>query len=44
MDFETKANMRDFMPTILAGIFSKNELFSDREEKDNIEEAIETEE
>jgi CRISPR-associated protein Csh1 len=32
MGFETKANMRDFMPTMLAGFFSKNELFSDREE------------
>jgi CRISPR-associated protein Csh1 len=34
MAYETKANMRDLMPTMLAGIFSKNELFSDREEKE----------
>lgn len=31
MDYETDANMRNFMPAMLAGIFSKNELFSDRE-------------
>ncbi|MEA5402913.1 hypothetical protein VB776_08305 [Arcicella sp. DC2W] len=31
MDYETTANMRDFMPTLLAGIFSKNALFSDKE-------------
>lgn len=31
MDYITDANVRDFMPTILAGIFSKNELFSDKE-------------
>ncbi len=37
MAYETKANVRDFMPTILAGIFSKNALFSDKEEKEDIE-------
>lgn len=31
MDYETTANMRDFMPTLLAGVFSKNALFSDKE-------------
>ena len=37
MDYETTANVRDFMPTILAGIFSKNALFSDKEEKEEVE-------
>lgn len=32
MDYETKANMRDLMPVMLAGIFSKNMLFSDKED------------
>lgn len=31
LDYETTANMRDFMPAMLAGIFSKNALFSDKE-------------
>jgi len=31
MDYTTESNVRDFMPTILAGIFSKNELFSNKE-------------
>ncbi|MBA9075709.1 hypothetical protein [Rufibacter quisquiliarum] len=31
MDYETKKNLRDIMPSMLAGIFSKNELFSDKE-------------
>lgn len=31
MDYEAKANMRDFLPIMLAGVFSKNELFSDQE-------------
>ncbi|MDJ1473778.1 hypothetical protein [Xanthocytophaga flava] len=34
MDYETKANMRDFMPITLAGIFSKNALFSNKEEQE----------
>jgi CRISPR-associated protein Csh1 len=29
--YETKANIRDFMPTLLAGVFSKNALFSDKD-------------
>jgi CRISPR-associated protein Csh1 len=29
MDFETSTNIRDHIPTILAGIFSRNALFSD---------------
>lgn len=29
--YETKANVRDFMPTLLAGVFSKNALFSDKD-------------
>lgn len=37
MDYETTANVRDFMPTILAGIFSKNALFSDKEEKEEVD-------
>jgi CRISPR-associated protein Csh1 len=41
MDYETTANVRDFMPTILAGIFSKNELFSDKEQKEVAEVVIE---
>lgn len=35
MDYETNANIRDFMPTLLAGIFSKNALFSDKEIPNN---------
>lgn len=31
MDYETSANIRDFMPTLLAGVFSKNALFSDKD-------------
>ncbi|NBB30208.1 hypothetical protein [Cellulophaga sp. BC115SP] len=31
MDYETSANIRDYMPTLLAGVFSKNALFSDKE-------------
>lgn len=31
LGYETKANMRDFMPTLLAGVFSKNALFSDKD-------------
>lgn len=37
MDYETTVNVRDFMPAILAGIFSKNALFSDKEQKENVE-------
>lgn len=29
--YETKTNIRDFMPTLLAGVFSKNALFSDKD-------------
>ena len=31
MAYETKANMREHLPLMLAGVFSRNELFSDRE-------------
>lgn len=31
MDYETKANLRDFIPTILAGFFSDNQLFGNKE-------------
>jgi CRISPR-associated protein Csh1 len=31
MDYETSANIRDFLPTLLAGVFSKNALFSDND-------------
>ncbi|EHQ30577.1 hypothetical protein [Mucilaginibacter paludis] len=37
MDYETKANLRDLMPTMLAGIFSVNELFSNLDEADMVE-------
>lgn len=36
MDYETEIkNLQDLMPTMLAGVFSKNELFSDKEEKED---------
>lgn len=31
MDYQTSKNIRDLMPTILAGVFSQNALFSDKE-------------
>ncbi|GAB4044750.1 hypothetical protein [Spirosoma litoris] len=34
MAYETKASIRDLMPTTLAGIFSQNALFSDKEKKE----------
>ncbi|QMW06297.1 hypothetical protein [Spirosoma foliorum] len=37
MAYETKASIRDLMPTTLAGIFSQNALFSDKEKKEEIE-------
>lgn len=42
MDYQTDANMRDFMPVMLAGVFSKNGLFSDGNNQDEAE--IESEE
>lgn len=45
MAYETKASIRDLMPTTLAGVFSQNALFSDKEKKEEIEtESTETEE
>jgi len=45
MAYETKASIRDLMPTTLAGIFSQNALFSDKEKKEeNPTEITETEE
>ncbi|MEJ7827088.1 MAG: hypothetical protein WKF91_02800 [Segetibacter sp.] len=43
MDYNTSTNVRDFMPTILAGIFSKNALFSDKDQIDDAEVASEQE-
>lgn len=43
MDYETSINVRDLMPTILAGIFSKNSLFSDKEQNENVEVIVEQE-
>lgn len=40
MAYKTEANMRDYMPTMLAGIFSDNKLFS----KQEVEEVVENEE
>jgi CRISPR-associated protein Csh1 len=37
MAYETKASIRDLMPTTLAGIFSQNALFSDKEKKEETE-------
>ncbi|QHV96647.1 hypothetical protein [Spirosoma endbachense] len=37
MAYETKASIRDLMPTTLAGIFSQNALFSDKETKEEAE-------
>ena len=34
MAYETKASIRDLMPTTLAGIFSQNALFNDKEKKE----------
>ena len=34
MAYETKHSVRDMMPTMLAGIFSQNALFSDKEKKE----------
>lgn len=42
MDYEDSTNLRDFMPTVLAGIFSKNELFSEKEQNEAAAEIIET--
>lgn len=44
MAYETKANIRDLIPTMLAGIFSTNELFSSREEETAVAIIEETEE
>lgn len=45
MAYETKASIRDLMPTTLAGVFSQNALFSDKEKKEEAEiESTETEE
>lgn len=43
MDYETTTNVRDLIPTILAGIFSENALFSKGEKKEETEIIIETE-
>ena len=34
--YDTSKNMRDLIPTLLSGIFSKNSLFSDKEYEDVI--------
>lgn len=44
LDYETKTNIRDLIPSILAGVFSENELFSDRENNEIKETQNETEE
>lgn len=44
MDYETKTNIRDLMPTMLAGIFSENELFTDKEKTEVTQNQDETEE
>jgi CRISPR-associated protein Csh1 len=30
MDYETEANVKDYLPELLAGFFDDNKLFSDR--------------
>lgn len=37
MDYQTETNMRDYMPVLLAGVFSKNGLFSDGNNSDGTE-------
>lgn len=44
LDYETKTNIRDLIPSILAGVFSENELFSDKENNEIKETQNETEE
>ena len=44
LDYETKTNIRDLIPSILAGVFSENELFSDKENNEIKEIQNETEE
>lgn len=44
LDYETKTNIRDLIPSILAGVFSENELFSDKENNEIKETQDETEE
>ncbi len=44
MDYDTDANIRNLMPTMMAGIFSKNLLFSDKEITEVVEMISETEE
>lgn len=44
LDYETKTNIRDLIPAILAGVFSENELFSDKENNEIKETQNETEE
>jgi len=43
MDYHAETNIRELMPTILSGFFSKNELFSQKEETE-IEETLTEEE
>ncbi|ALO17052.1 hypothetical protein L21SP5_03441 [Salinivirga cyanobacteriivorans] len=35
MDYETEANIKDFLPEFLAGFFDHNKLFSETEKKEN---------
>ncbi|SEL90111.1 type 1 periplasmic-binding domain-containing protein [Parapedobacter koreensis] len=37
MAYEAKTSIRELIPTILSGVFSKNELFSDKEEQEDTE-------
>lgn len=43
LSYETTTNVRDLIPTILAGIFSENALFSNSEKKEETETVIENE-
>lgn len=43
LSYETTTNVRDLIPTFLAGIFSENALFSNSEKKEETETIIETE-
>ncbi len=42
MDYQTAANIRNLMPTILAGIFSQNELFRDKDGNEEVAEILES--